>query len=451
MQVSRRAALVACAAMATKPSFAAISATDAEKLKTSLTPMGAERAGNADGSIPAWNGGYTTVAPGWTNGLPRPDPFATEKPLFSIDAKNLDRYAGRLSAGTVALMKKYPTYRVDVYRTHRTAAAPQAVYDNSIANATRASIESGSMKVRNAYGGIPFPIPVNGVEAMWNRALRWQGEAVNISLEGWIVSSGSPVLTSRSDYNVNQFPYYFAGGSPDRWEGIVRQYLSVTQDPPQKSGEAFLGIDRATAEGVSGETWQYFPGQRRTRKTPAVKYDYPSPITNGITNYDDLQGFLGEFDRYEWKLVGKREMYVPYNTNGFALRKVEEVLGAQHLNPDHVRWELHRTWVVDGTLVAGKRNVSARRTLYLDEDSWNPVLADFYDAQGALWKSSILLPYLMPDVPAVVIYVSGAYNLLSGQYAIDSLPNGMASHMRVLKPQPTGAFTPDRLASLGQR
>ena len=119
---------------------AAVTADEAAKLKTELTPLGGERAGNKDGTIPAWTGGYTTPIPGDKPGGRRGDPFKGEKPLFSITARNLGQYEEKLSDGQKALLKKDPEYRIDVYKTHRTAVAPQAVYDNTFRNATRAKL-----------------------------------------------------------------------------------------------------------------------------------------------------------------------------------------------------------------------------------------------------------------------------------------------------------------------
>ena len=117
----------------------AITPQQAEQLKTTLTPLGAERAGNAAGTIPAWDGGLTKAAPGYKPGAPRPDPFSAEKPSLQISAKNVEQHKDKLSDGVQELLRKYPdTNRLDVYKTHRTAAAPQWVYDNTFANATRA-------------------------------------------------------------------------------------------------------------------------------------------------------------------------------------------------------------------------------------------------------------------------------------------------------------------------
>jgi hypothetical protein len=161
--------------------LAAVAPDVAATLNTTLTPLGAERAGNENGSIPPWEGGLTEVTPGFEVGGRRPDPFAEEKPLFSITAVNMRQYADKLTDGTIAMLQKYPDsfLRMDVYPTHRTAAAPQWVYDKTYKNATSAEIidGSGGPEPKGAYGGVPFPIPQSGAEVMWNHLLRWTGES----------------------------------------------------------------------------------------------------------------------------------------------------------------------------------------------------------------------------------------------------------------------------------
>lgn len=104
---------------------AAVSPQEAEALKGKLTPMGAERAANADGSIPAWTGGFTQVPAGFQNGHRNVDPFAADKPLFSITASNMQQYADKLADGVKQLFKDNPqTFRIDVYQTRRTALRP---------------------------------------------------------------------------------------------------------------------------------------------------------------------------------------------------------------------------------------------------------------------------------------------------------------------------------------
>jgi hypothetical protein len=92
--------------------LAAVSAEEAARLGTTLTPIGAEKAGNADGSIPAWTGGQTTAVPGFVPGGHYPDPYADDRPLFTITAANAQQYRDKLSPGQLALLQRYPTWKM---------------------------------------------------------------------------------------------------------------------------------------------------------------------------------------------------------------------------------------------------------------------------------------------------------------------------------------------------
>ena len=159
---------------------AAVSASEAGKLGTSLTGVGADAAANADGSIPAYTGGLTTPPASFKAGdSMRPDPYASDKPLLVIDGKNAGQYKGALTATTAELLKRFPDFRVDVYPTHRSVALPREVLDNTRLNAVSAQTLEGGLAVDKVLPGIPFPIPQTGAEAMWNFLLRYQG--VNIA------------------------------------------------------------------------------------------------------------------------------------------------------------------------------------------------------------------------------------------------------------------------------
>ncbi|TXT39972.1 MAG: hypothetical protein FD135_1724 [Comamonadaceae bacterium] len=280
------------AAVATATAFAVsfqatagVSPEEAAKLKSELTPFGAEKAGNKDGSIPAWTGGYSTPIPGDKPGGTRGDPFKADKPLFSITAKNVDQYADKLADGTKAMFKKYPDYRIDVYPTHRSAAAPQWVYDNTFKNATRAKM-NGDV-VEGAFGGIPFPVPKTGIEVMWNHNLRWRAPSLNFSITHYqITADGKPVMTT--DGNLNQqMPYYFQDSSLEAFsksnEFWTVRLLNV--GPPIRAGEAVVG--RANLDGSKDQAWVYLTGQRRVRKLPNPCCDTPTPATAGVMSFDE--------------------------------------------------------------------------------------------------------------------------------------------------------------------
>lgn len=433
-------ALAATMAAASIPALASVSAEEAATLKTTLTPLGAEKAGTADGSIPAWTGAAPAGAAGEGK---RSDPFASEKPLFSITAQNMDRHAERLTDGVKAMFRKYPEYRIDVYKTHRTAVAPQWVYDNTAKNATQAKLRK-DLVLEGAHGGIPFPIPKSGAEAMWNHLLRWRGEAYQTDLRGILVTAeGKQVMTFDAKLQV-QMPYYFKEGPAADFAGDYWHARMVNVGPPIRAGEGIAG--RLNVDDDKSQNWVYLAGQRRVRKLPLACCDTPTPATAGIMNFDDIAVWSGRLDRFEWKLLGKKEMYIPYNTNRSWTASKDQLIGQRFLNPDHVRWELHRVWVVEANVAPGQRHTSPKARFYLDEDTWNAVLGDRWDAKGTLWKTTWMLPVVLPDVPGTIGVTDGFYDLVSGAWFANSVVNDKPVQYRAVQRLPATVFTPDALA-----
>lgn len=451
-QFKKTALITAACLLVTGSVYASVSEEEASRLNKDLTPLGAERAGNSDGSIPQWNGGYTTVPSNYKSGDPRPNPFADEKPLFTITAENVSQHADKLSDGVLALFKKHPnTFSINVYPTHRTAAAPEWVYDHTRQNAVSAELKNGGTALTGAFGGPPFPIPRDGAEAIWNHLLAWSGHAFHTQLSNYVgTRNGKMILSSAGDM-WNQFPYYDPAGNRSNFEGWYRYNLSRVMDPPLIAGENIVVNEHTNMGDVGRQAWQYLPGQRRVRKAPQLNYDTPYSQSNGIINWDEVWVFNGSIDRYEWKLLGKREMYVPYNVNGMHSLPVEQVFAEHHWAPNAVRFELHRVWEVEATLAADKRNVLAKRRFYLDEDSWLAVLGEGYDAAGELWRVYFSFPTLMADIPAVVAAPYGAINMQTGEWYAQQVMNGLDTQFDVIEPKGPRFFTPANLSTMSQR
>ena len=369
------------------PASALVTGQEAAELKSRLTPVGAERAGNADGSIPAWTGGVTS-APGYVSGAPRPDVFAADKPIFSITARNFREHEDKLPEGAKALFAKHAGYRMDVYPSRRSAAAPDWVYENIARNATRAlaAPEGIAYGVEGAAGGIPFPIPKDGFEVMWNHLLAFWGPARELTVSTYIVPSGGAVEKASTYKEIADFPYYYPGATADSFGAYYFKTLHLAVAPPARAGEAYLNWQPINIRRSSFAAWRLLPGEHRVRKAPGISYDVPDADAAGFVSLDEYYIFFGGLDRYNFKLLGKKEMYVPYNNNRLYTRPVSEILGHDHANPDDLRYELHRVWVVDGTLIPGAHDVVAHRRLYLDEDTWMAVYSDSWDEAGRLWK-----------------------------------------------------------------
>lgn len=444
----QRAALTAALA-ALIPAYAAVSPDEAAKLKTELTPFGAEKAGNKEGTIPAWTGGYTTPLAGFKNGGRRGDPFASEKPILTINAANMAQHADKLTEGTQALLKKYPqSFRVDVYKTHRTAAAPQWVYDNTFKNATSARMEGEVVK--GAFGGIPFPIPKSAKEIVANNELHWRGEAWQTDFRGYLGTATGQRVLSVEGIGDFQMPYY-ANGAADKFDGTHWMIRLVNSGPPVRAGEAVVG--RQNLDQDRTNVWVYLTGQRRVRKLPNACCDTPTPATAGVASFDEVDVLSGRTDRFEWKIVGKKEMYIPYNSNRMNVPlKDSDLLLAHHLNPDHVRWELHRVWVIEANLKPGQRHQAPKSRYYVDEDTWVAVLGDRWDANGQLWKTLWSHPVVLPDLPATTPQQQWGFNdLVSGTWYASGVVNERNQHYKIVPRRADSFFTPEAMAGDGVR
>lgn len=428
--------------------WGALTPDEVKQLGTTLTPLGAEKAGNKDGSIPAYSGGLTTAPAGFKKGSGvRPDPFADEKPLFSVNAKNMAQYADKLTEGVKTLMKKYPGYRIDVYKTHRTAAYPKWVNDNTIKSAGKASTSSDGNTIKNAHACYPFPIPKSGAEAMWNHLLKF-GPTERGRGQSYVVdANGRAIMASESVVEI-EYPYWDTKKTSIDYYRFLK--LSF-KGPARRAGEGILKIDPLNTTENPVRAWLYLPGQRRVKLAPDLGHDAPDAATSGATTFDDNFVFNGSLERFSWKLVGKKEMYVPYNSYKMAYHsKPAELYKPNHLNPDYVRWELHRVWVVEATLKPGKRHIYHKRTFYLDEDSWAAVASDQYDGRGQMYRAGFV--YITPsyDYPAPLYEPFGHYDLLSSQYNLNAY-TGPTGGVRYIAPLPEKEWTPDSLAGSGVR
>ena len=428
---------------------AAITPEEAKALGTTLTGVGAERSGSKDGTIPEYTGGLTTVPAGFKAGDGvRPNPFAGEKPRQAIDGKNMAQHADKLTEGTKALLQKYPTYRVDVYPTHRSVAFPKFVTDNTAKNATRAKTNNDGRSIEGAHAGFPFPIPKNGYEAMWNHLVRFNGQSYESKYRNLSVDAGGRTTLATEGLSVQEYPFWDPAKAAA--ETYWRIKLSYT-GPARRAGEALLIVDPLDIGQKDRRAWSYLPGQRRVKVAPDLSHDTPNPGTAGATTFDDTFIFNGSMERFDFKLVGKKEMYVPYNTYAAVYQaKQDELLKPNHLNPDFVRWELHRVWVVEATLREGKRHVYSKRVFYLDEDSWAALASDEYDARGQLYRAGFA--YMAPsyDLPAPYSDMFGHYDVVARLYSLTGFiaETGGLRHTKALADR---EWSPDALAGAGIR
>lgn len=434
------------------PVSAAVSASEAAKLGDSLTPVGAEKSGNNSGIIPSWTGGFTDIPAGFKSGGHYPDPFSKDKALFTIDGKNLDKYRANLSPGQVALLQRYPSWKMKVYPTRRSAAYPKGYYAETKANATKVKLVENGVGFTGTTGGAAFPIPQSGLEVIWNHITAYKGDTYRTS---W---AQAPV-TANGDYNLVKFDYEYdfvynnQQKKPEQREpNLLFYFLQIIRQPPRLAGSVLLVHEFADQVTQPRKAWSYNPGQRRVRLAPNVAYDNPGTAADGLRTNDDFFMYNGATDRYDWKLVGKKELYIPYNAyliNGPSL-KIKDVLQPGHVNGEHARYELHRVWVVEANLKKGTSHLYKKRVFYIDEDSWIVHVQDKYDNRDQLWRVDEMHSYGYYDVPFVAAGLEVHHDLQNGRYIALSLRNEESKVYDRAKLTPAD-FTPNALRDKGTR
>lgn len=417
----------AATVLVTQLALGAVSPEQAAHLGEDLTPLGGEKAGNPDGSIPAWNGGLKSAAdagfPGYRSPDHYPDPYASDKPLFTITSANMAQYAARLTEGHKALFKTYPDYKMIVYPTHRSGASPQSVYDATKRNATTAKLVPDGNGFSGALGGTPFPIPQNGLEVYWNHVTRYRSVAAALEVgQAPMTAGGSFTLVNFKEEFY--FQYYEPGMTEAALNNILLFFTQETTAPARLAGEVLLVQETIDQAREARRAWVYNPGQRRVRRAPNVAFDNPGTNADNLRTADQFDMYNGSPQRYDWKLLGKKEIYVPYNAYRLQDGKLKyaQLLTKNHINQDLARYELHRVWVVDSTLKPGQSHIYSRRTLYVDEDSWQILAVDCYDSRGQLYRvqeghamNYYNLPSLWTDLELVMDLSNGRYLALGLQ------------------------------------
>ncbi|MDE2368807.1 MAG: DUF1329 domain-containing protein [Burkholderiales bacterium] len=434
------------ALMSSGAAYAGASAADIAKLGNELTPTGAEKAGSADGVIPAWTGGLASPPAGYVAGKGYIDPFAAEKPKFTITKANAAQYKAQLPAGAQALLEKIGTFKMNVYPTHRTAALPKAITDKVKEQA--AKVELQGFGLANVGGTTtPFPFPKNGLEVMWNHNIRYLGGGIDRIYDSFPVRANGDTFDIRAQ-EVRVFAQNMDKSEPNR----LLYYMNTLLAPAALVGSVVLVHEPLDQVKEARSAWVYNAGQRRVRRAPDLAYDSITDGTEGMRYTDQYDGYNGAPDRFDFKLVGKKEMIVPYNDYKLMEKstKYADVTKPGTPNPDLIRYETHRVWVVDATLKPGQKHAFARRTFYVDEDSWSVLWEDAYDSRGNLWRVGVHPVMQFYDADVMWYSANIWHDLSNGGYFIASLGSQEPQWKFNVKGK-LADFEPDALRRAGTR
>ncbi len=410
---------------------AVASEQNAARLGNDLTPMGSLKAGSADGRIPAWDGGLEQMDVDLSAGEIYFIPFDGDERLYTITAENMDQYADRLTEGHKALFNTYPdTYKMEVFPTRRSASYPDRAYEWAKENARNAYLE-GSDGLNGAIVTWPFPVidPDHEYAAemvMWNHKANFVPQAVQYHYNQVLVTSdGTPSLVRMKQELL--YNYSRDGITAEEMAETNMQFYFIQRiiSPSRLAGNVVLVHETLNQEKEARQAWLYNPGQRRVRRAPNLEHDNPAQASDGLRTNDQNNVFNGALERYDWELVGMRELYLPYN--GYGLLDLEltldDLVRPGHLNQDLARYELHRAWVVDATVKEGTRHLYARRTFYVDPDSWRILAVDVYDNRGNLWRVQEGHIVNLYNIPFMAYAIETGYDLQSRRYALMGVSN----------------------------
>lgn len=407
----------------TAPAFADAPKEEADKLGNELTMMGANPEGNG-GEIPAYTGGLSTPPDNYDNDQRYENPFPEDEELFRIDQSNVDQYKDKLSPGQVATIKTYDDYFMPVYKTRRTATYPKEWEEQTKKNATTVELEPSGNGILNYESGTPFPIPEAGQEIIFNHTTRYRGGSVKRNIAQIAPTTDGDFSVVRLTEDIT-YPTYLTDYEPEDHDNILFYFRQTTTAPARLSGNVLLVHETIDQVEEGRSAWIYNSAQRRVRRAPNVAYDGPGTASDGQRTADNLDMFNGAPDRYNWEIIGKKEMYIPYNNYDLSPESLsyEDIIQPGHVNQSLTRYELHRVWHVRATLKSDERHVYAQRDFYVDEDSWQIAVVDHYDGRGELWRvaESKMIQAYDEQIPFYAFET--LYDLLSGRYIVIGLTN----------------------------
>ena len=376
------------------------------------------------------------------------DPHSGDQPLLRIDASNAAEHGERLSEGHKAMLERYPTFFLNVYESRPAYTAPDWFHEATRANAENARLTEDGNGVVGARRGLPFPDPQSALEVLWNHKLAWRGKAwTRTYMQANVTASGAYTPIRVTETVLDRYKAEDYDG-----EAVIQYFIQAVSAPAQLAGTLLLVHETLDQSQQPRLAWTYNPGQRRVRRAPNVAYDNPGQASDGLRTADQLYMFNGSPDRYDWELIGKRAMLVPYNAYRLVSGDLRyaDVTHAGHLNPEHLRYEEHEVWIIEGTVKTAQRHIYAKRRMYIDAQSFQVLMADHWDAQGTLWRLGEIHTLVYPQIPAMRPGVDVVYDLKSGRYAALGLTNeeGRFEYMESL---PLTTFSPDALRRMGVR
>ena len=371
-----------------------------------------------------------------------PDPFKDDPILFVINKDNYLDYANDiLTLGQIEMFENYPdSFKMNVYQSRRSCAVPEEVTKLTTENALLTDDGEG---IEGIVGSIPFPNPSKALHHVWNHILRYRGVDIHGSSPFYIIDSDGSINFGKGEAIAKNYWNPFTRNE----KGLQGMLMTKVTHPPRLADASLLVIESLNAFKKPRQAWVYNPGTRRVRRAPDIAYDYKPTANQGLTTTDQVDGFNGAKDRYEWSFLGKQKKLMPYNAYKFHEQELEKLLTPYHVNQDFLRYELVNVNVVKATLKKDKRHIIPNRMMYFDNDSHNMLVEETFDGNEQIMSYREFPIINFYDQPMCLSIHSATYDFDTKRYQLSNVRSIDIPKIqwRLEEPHDEAKFTPEGL------
>ena len=408
-----------------------------------LTYLGALKNGSSDGLVPKWEGGLKSSPKNWSSEMGLVDPFNDDKVIDIINHEKISKYEEFLTLGLKKLLKQNSNFKIYLYPSRRSINYPEKIRKKILKNSSLKDIQSNN--AGNIYYS-PFIKPKSGLEVIKNHLFRFQGGSIERT---------SHVFPVRSDGTYSRIGVWskkvYQGNINSKDSNMLFFALARFTEPRSLKGDILLVHEPIDFLLEKRSTWIYSAAQRRVRRAPDVAYDGVGNGSEGMITADQVDGFNGATDRYNWKLIGKKTLIIPYNTYKVGDKKVsyDEIVKIGSVNSSLMRFEHHRVWIVKATLKKGMRHIYNERIFYIDEDSWAVVMEEVFTKEGEIWRFAIHGLVQSYDFNIPFYRLSIYHDLYKKSYLLTGLDNKIKTPIKFGFEAKISDFRPNALRRMG--
>ena len=372
-----------------------------------------------------------------------PDPFSSDQILLTINVNNYNEYKDTvLTPGQIKMFETYPdTFKINIYPSQRSCAVPPEVLELTDKNASLIDDGEG---VDGIVGSIPFPNPTEALHHVWNHILRYRGVEIYGASPFYIINPDGTRTFGAGEAVAKNFWNPFVR---DEKKGLQGMLMTKVTHPPRLADASTLVIESLNAFKTPRRAWVYNPGTRRVRRAPDITYDYKPSAAQGLTTVDQVDGFNGAKDRYNWSDLGTQLRLMPYNAYKFHETPIEDTLTPYHVDQDYLRYELVSVNVVKAQLKDDKRHIIPQRIMYFDTDSHNMLIEETFDDNNSIMAYREFPIINFYDQPMCLSIHSATYDFATRRYQLQSVRSIDIPKVqwRLNEPHDERMFTPEGL------